>query len=246
MQLSANRLDTQQVIYFPVPMEPIKHTLTTRFRSLRMYRNELDELVSMFASSCSTVVISDQDHRYDSLDEMKHYVGRRIVSLDIVGCNPAVHFLVNRTEQVRFSAAYPPGEQRFNELRTEEISEDAEALFFRVKDFLNRCQRPIAPDVFLVGLVMFSIPGAALLGMIYGLNHNEVDWMATILASSVVFLLAFMILLERGNYLVLDTRLESPSFFVRYRDEFARHAITTVISAIVAGIVGYLVGHFLK
>lgn len=229
-------------------MEPIKHTLTTRFRSLKMYRNELDELVSMFAGSCSAVIISDKDHRYDSLDEMKHYVGRRIVSLDILGCNPAVHVLVNQTEQARVNATYPypPGEQRFNELRTEEVSEDAEALFFRVKDFLNRCQSSVVPDVFLVVLVFFSIPVAVLLGMTYGLNHNQVDWMTTIVGSFVVVFLAFMILLQRGNYLVLDTKLESPSFFVRYRDEFARHAITTVISAIVAGIVGYLVGHFLK
>jgi hypothetical protein len=47
---------------------------------------------------------------------------------------------------------------------------------------------------------------------------------------------------NRGHYLTLDTRLESPSFFQKYREEFGKQAVTAVIS----GLIGYLFGHFLK
>jgi hypothetical protein len=44
------------------------------------------------------------------------------------------------------------------------------------------------------------------------------------------------------NKLRLETKLNSPSFFVRNREEFGKHAVT----AFIGGIVGWLVGHFLK
>jgi hypothetical protein len=83
-------------------MEPIRHTKTARFKSLKMYRPELDNLVELFQKSCQRVVISDNDHRYISLDEMKAHVGIKIKDLDIRGENPGVHFLLNQKE-------YTPG-----------------------------------------------------------------------------------------------------------------------------------------
>lgn len=225
-------------------MEAIKHPLTTRFRGLRMYRTELDELVALFARSCASVIISDQHNRYDSLDEMKRHVGRRVSSLDILGRKPDVHFLVNQKETIRFAPPYAPTEMIFNELRTEEISEQAEALFFRVKDFLQEYQssEPLAYAPFGLLLVL----GAVML-LMYDLRIREAAWASLMFGMVAVSFASILILVRKGgNYLVLDTKLESPSFLVRYRDEFARHAITAAISAVVAGIVGYLVGRFLK
>jgi hypothetical protein len=48
------------------------------------------------------------------------------------------------------------------------------------------------------------------------------------------------------NYLTLETRLNSPSFWAKHQDAFAAHAVTAAISAVVGGVVGWLVGHFLK
>lgn len=59
-------------------MESIKHTRTARLRSLKMYRPEFDQLVALFQNSCGSVVISDNQNRYESLDEMKTHVGTRI------------------------------------------------------------------------------------------------------------------------------------------------------------------------
>jgi hypothetical protein len=55
-------------------------------------------------------------------------------------------------------------------------------------------------------------------------------------------ILAFRI----GNYLTLETRLDSPSFWARHQDAFAAHTVTATISAVVGVVVGWLLGHFLK
>ena len=44
------------------------------------------------------------------------------------------------------------------------------------------------------------------------------------------------------SFLTLRSRSDSPSFWEKYRDDFFKQAITSVI----AGIIGYLAGHFLK
>jgi len=96
-------------------MEPIRHTLTARFKNIRMYREDLDQLVAGFHNTCATVTISDNDNRYDSLEEMRQKGQPKIRAFDIRGENPGVHFLFNQTGVAQSS--YPPFQYVFNELR---------------------------------------------------------------------------------------------------------------------------------
>lgn len=82
-------------------MEPIRHTLTARLGYLKMYREELDELVAMFQRSCGKVTVSDLNYRYESLEEMKQKLPPRIRDLDIRGESPGVRFLFNQIEITR-------------------------------------------------------------------------------------------------------------------------------------------------
>jgi hypothetical protein len=120
-------------------MEEIKNTLTSRLRNLKMYREDLDQLVALFGQ-CATVTISNDKFRYDSLDEMKAKSGPRIRHLDIRGEKPGVHFLLNQTEW-KSGAGTQVGIQ-YNELRTEEISTEAKDLFNRIDRFLTAHQQP--------------------------------------------------------------------------------------------------------
>lgn len=230
------------MINFPV-MEPIRHTLTARVGPFKMYREELDQLVALFQTSCKIVTISDNKYRYDSLDDMKRHVETKIGVFDIRGENPAVHFLFNQTEAV--SGSNPPTQITFNELRTEEISETAEAVFYKIKDFLVTHQRPRFRTNFIGGAVV------AFLGMVWSAVHNSTI-NATIgspwrFFASLCAFIAFIILITSvNNYLTLETKRNSASFFVRYREEFAKSAVTSLISALTGGVIGYLLGHFLK
>lgn len=66
-------------------MEPIRNTKTARIATLRMYRQDLDQLLALFQERCATLTISDKHNRYDSLDDMKTHVGAEISDLDIRG-----------------------------------------------------------------------------------------------------------------------------------------------------------------
>jgi hypothetical protein len=104
-----------------------------------LYREDLEQFIGFFRDACTTVTISDSKNRYDSLDEMQSVIGSKIKDLDIRGESPGLHFLLNQQE-------YAKGSQTtaiFNELRTEEISEAAYALFLKAQEFLVEHQRPL-------------------------------------------------------------------------------------------------------
>ena len=119
------------------PMEPIRNTKTIRFVRLKMFREDLDALVALFKKACSDVTISDDKNRYDSLDEMKKYVGSRVKDFNIRGDNPKVHFLLNKAENVPSSTPGQTMTQLFPELRTEEATDGADNLFYAAKELIT-------------------------------------------------------------------------------------------------------------
>jgi hypothetical protein len=216
---------------------------------LKLYREEVDELVAMFAQSCEKVTISDSKHRFEDLDDMKRNVSERINDLDLRGENPGVRFLFNQKEVVNLSPT--PTQVTFNELRTEEISDAADALFYKVKDFLIAHQRPRAKVGFLVGaLISFAV----LIWFVYTNTGPGPDGRAAIqfrALPGIIFCVAALALfavagLNITNFLSLETKRNSASFFVRNREDFAKHAVITGISSLITGIIGFLIGHFLK
>lgn len=130
-----------------------------------------------------------------------------------------------------------------NELRTEEISDEADALFLRVKEFLIVHQRPGARMPFLL-VAIVAIAGIFVFGIRGQLGLEHTPWRLVI--SALVLVGSLIPALKVDNYLSLETRLNSPSFWSKHKDAFATHIVTSAISAIVGVIVGYLLGRFLR
>jgi hypothetical protein len=229
-------------------MEPIKHPQTARLRSLKMYREDLDLLLEFFESKCVRTAISDKRYRYESFDEMKKNSGSRIYNLEIHGEQPGLHFLVNQEAQVK-AADNSVTTIIFNELRAREATEEADALFFRVKDFLSARQQPQVRKRF-VALAVVAFSGS----LLFVIRNQPAAHVAPFTRLSFAVLLvgvsisvaSLLLACRIGNYLTLETSLDSPSFWARHQDAFATHAVTATISAVIGGIVGWLVGHFLK
>lgn len=223
-------------------MEPIRHTKTARLGNFIMYREDLDQLVALFQRACTRVTISDSANRYESLDEMKQHVGARIKDFDIRGENPAVHFVLNRSETLPGSTAT----YVFNDLRTEEITDEADNLFFNIKEFLITRQRPRFPKHFAV------LTAIALVGLVYvvarlprGAELSGVPLLEVILFC-VLLVGSFTVPLSAGNFLTLDSRLKSPSFWAKYREQFAVSAFTQILNLLIAFALGYLLARFSK
>jgi hypothetical protein len=208
-----------------------------------MYREEVDQLVAMFQRGCEKVTISDSKYRYDSLEEMKQKVGPRIKHFDIRGENPGVRFLFNQTEIVRISN--PPLQTTYNELRTEQITDAADGVFYTIKDFLVTHQRPAFLREWIVPTIL------SLICMFWFVIHNSevnkegqavIRSLPGLLISVVVFAGCVAMGLNSQNFVSLETKRNSASFFVRNWEEFAKHAVTAGIS----GVIGYCIGYFLK
>ena len=136
-------------------MEPIRHTLMARIPTLWMYREDLDHLLRLFDRAGAKVTISDKQYRYDSLDDMKSHTGERITDLDIQAEHPAVHFLLNQSQVVKGSPSTVL--VYYNELRTEEISDEADALFYRVRDFLVSRTAPRFRISYLIPAIIAAV-----------------------------------------------------------------------------------------
>jgi hypothetical protein len=198
-----------------------------------MYREDLDQLLALFQKGCARVTISDNTNRYESLDEMKEHVGAKIKNLDIQGEEPGVHFLLNRSGVVY--AGTTPQLSVFNELRTEEIADHADALFFKVRDFLVAHERPyvripfavlggiacIACVVFLLNIEALKQHGQS----IGTLNTELMVFVGVIIGSALMAPLM-------SNCISLETKRNSRSFWAVNREK--------IFLLIVGGIIGSL------
>ena len=210
-----------------------------------MYRDDLDQFLELFQGKCARVTISDRRYRYESFDEMKKHTGSRIDNLEIHGEQPGLHFLLNQSAQVKVSDSSPTT-ITFNELRAEDATEEADALFFRIKDFLGARQQPQVRMRFVV----LAIVGFGGLFLFVSLNPEAIghgdrvtrSGLAILFVWLLVSMASLLVAFKIDNCLTLETRLDSPSFWAKHQDAFATHAVTAAISAVV----GWLAGHFLK
>jgi hypothetical protein len=232
-------------------MQPLRNTKSIRFGRLKMYREDLDALVVLFKKSCDSVTISDDKNSYDSLAEMKQYIGSQIKDFNIRGENPKVHFLLNKAEQVPSSTPGQYMTQLFPELRTEEATDPADTLFYVVREHIQAYQRtPLTLPVVLFSAIAIAV--TLILGIAgFRSAHSSQQSALPILPlvwvlASGVMLVVIMIWSNRGHLLSLDTRLESPSFFRRYKEDFKKQIVTALISSMIGGLVVYLLGHYLK
>jgi hypothetical protein len=220
-------------------MEPIKTTKTARLRRLKMYREDLDELVGLLQKNCASLTISDNKNRYDSLDEMKTTIGPKVKNLDLRSESPCIHFLLNQKESVP-GASVPTV---FNELRSEEISDQADLLFLKCKDCLQQFERPNMRWPFIV-LAFTTFTGAIVLMLRPLLLEGRPPLLTLIFV--VVAVILFIAGANVNNLILLDRRIDSPSFWIRNKDAFATHAVTATIGALIGAIVGWFFGHFIK
>jgi hypothetical protein len=105
---------------------------------------------------------------------------------------------------------------------------------------VNRNVSLLAGFVMLMACMMWTLSLQAGIGTArYKLS------LAGMVLSAVLFIIV-LIWSNRSHYLTLDTKLESPSFFAKNREEFGKQAVTATISGLIGGAIGYLFGHYLK
>jgi hypothetical protein len=138
--------------------------------------------------------------------------------------------------------------QLFPELRTEEATDAADSLFYTAKDLITAHQRTIVtfPVLIVSALAITGLFTLGSRGLRAGIGTGPYNSSLAWIVLSGVMLIIVLIWSNRGHYLTLDTRLESPSFFAKNREEFGKQAVIATISGLIGGAIGYLFGHYLK
>jgi len=217
-------------------MKPIRHTKTARLQPLKMYLEEIEELVALFHKKCAKVTISDKQYSYESLSDLKAHVPK-MGELDIQGENPGLHLLLNHAEET--IKGNPQTRIVINELRTEEISDEADALFREVKDFLTEHEQPRVRKLLLV---LAIVPAG---GVIWFATHiykyrENVSALGLVACIS-GFALLLIMSLNSPFQLTLESKLDSQSFWAVNKDK-----IWLLIIGAIVGIASTLVTQFLS
>src|ERR1700731_5004258 len=99
--------------------------------SLKLYKEDIEKLVALFTKNCQHVRIGDEEHVYDSLEDMAAHVPPRLSSLIISGMIPHAELIVRGSHNV------PLGVQR-STLWIADRNEKSEMLFLSAKEILGK------------------------------------------------------------------------------------------------------------
>jgi hypothetical protein len=191
---------------------------TQLFGPLKLYREEIEELVTLFKNSCERVELADEKYVYDSLEEMGNRLGKNIVSLAISGVRPYASVEVGAKKVIKW------GRRDQNYIYADE-EDKAQILFLKARDILLDHKRWILPRIFnwpiwyLVTVInyafalpplfhrhLFPSPGVILRGSVFG----------SVLTYYCFF--GYFQFFRGMSYLSLESRTKQQSFLARNRD----------------------------
>lgn len=232
-------------------MLTIRRAKTARIGPLKMYREDLNQLMQLFSDYCTQVQLTDSgNHRFSDLEDYRTNMGLKIKDLDIRGENPGVHLLLNQKVVVSGPGMPgPPTTTTFsNELRTEDISDDADMVYFKIKEFLSSYERPNAAWLLLPAFLSMLF---GILTFVFAARPDLVPYRTVLILTSMALLALALYLVTLTsklgqNVLILETRLNSPSFWKRKKDDLLLALFTGLLGAVL-GIVGTLLAeHWIK
>ena len=209
------------------------------FGPVKLYREEIDEIVSLVGKTCEEVELSTDKHVFDSLDEMAQRLGKQFHQLHITGRRPYISISLGTTYFMKWA--------RRDKNNVYVGDAEAEAPFFHVKEMISPNERKFLrrffsfPAYFLIVTIdlLFSVarhlylhlsPGSALsLRVSQGMLYYG-------------YLLFFGYFFFRGqSYITLKPRTADDSFLERNMDGVAKIFIGAVL-----GVFATLVGEWLK
>lgn len=209
-----------------------------RVLPVKLHREDVQELVALFARYCESHKISDNEYVYDALDEIGKG-GTALSKLDITGTNPGIRLILAR------NGSWLQQVNEKSEMTPEEIDK-RDVVFARVKDFLFEHRTPTAV-LFYPGAVTFYCLLVATVGLVVTNTTSPKSRMPGLVL--IGGLLCVVVLLTFGSVVrnsigevTMRPKHEATSFFKRKKDEF----IMLVIGTIFGSLATLLVEHFKK
>jgi hypothetical protein len=207
--------------------------------SLKLYREDLDKFLSLFRDQCQQVTFGDEEHLYESLDEMEGRTSASLRCFVIQGLIPHVEVVIRGSYTVRLAV------QR-STLFVVERNPQTDLLFLSVKDFLHSRQwfwgivlRKVILTIGIIATTVCVFSSKSLLGMNSG--RNDLVYTLAFLFSFGVLIIGVLIGTKQVSHIRLHLRSKSQSFWERNGNSIAMMIIGAAI-----GVVGTLVTEWLK
>lgn len=188
----------------------------TSFVSVKLYRNDIEELLSLLSDYVYAIEISDDKNIYSDLNELQATCGDRIPSLSIEGTAMGTSF---KLELARQSRSYLEVTNR-------------DEVFLRVIDFLKAHRRTRLGVVIIASIL--AIVAITVLGAI---RHTNFVWLLLL----VVFPIILLKLWANGNLslIYLMQKHKQESFWTRNKDTIWVGVIVAIVTAIVTWAITY-------
>jgi len=204
---------------------------------LKLYREDLDKLLSLFREHCQNVTFGDEGHNFDTLDEMESKGPASLSCFLVQGLLPHAEIVVRGSHTTRLNV------QR-STLFVVEQNPKADLLFLSVKDFLLTRKSKLRIFFRKAAIIVGSI-GLAVCFFAKALLHShgasDLGYDLAFLSSFGVFILGLVENMKQVSYITLRLRSKSQSFWERNGNSIIMLLIGTLI-----GIVGSQVTEYLK
>lgn len=204
---------------------------------LKLYREDLDKLISLFRVHCQQVTFGDEEHVYESLDEMTERAPTCLRSFNVEGLVPHAGVLIRGSHSVALTV------QR-STVWTVEQNQKSDLLFLSVKDYLarRRWRARIA-----LRYTLLTIGGVLLTALFFSKSflrtHDASDfpYNLAVLVAFGLLVVGVVMTTKQASYITINLRSKSQSFWERNGNSI----LLALISAAI-GVIGTLVATWLK
>jgi len=204
------------------------------FPPLRLYREDLETLVSLFQNQCKSLAISDETYTYASLDEMAERAPERLRTFHLIGLMPHIELVI------RGSVSVPLGVQR-STLWIMEQNKDATLLFLSAKDILLGRQwklRRLFEDFAVLFGILLTVTSILLKSFI-ATRFKLAEFTTGIcgLAGIALMIAGAYFHSRQASFITLKLRSKADSFWKRNRDKIILILVTAAATEFIHWIV---------
>ncbi|HXC42622.1 MAG TPA: hypothetical protein VNY51_03755 [Candidatus Dormibacteraeota bacterium] len=204
---------------------------------LKLYREDLDKLLSLFLEHCQNVTFGDEGHNYETLDEMEGQSPASLSCFIVQGLLPHAEIVIRGSHATRLNV------QR-STLFVVERNPKSDLLFLSVKDFLLNRKSKLR-IFFRQAAIIAGVIGIAACVFTKALSHShgtsELGYDLAFLGSFGLLLLGLLVNTKQVSYITLRLRSKSQSFWERNGD-----SIGMMVIGVVVGALGTLMTEWLK
>jgi hypothetical protein len=204
---------------------------------LKLYREDLDKLLSLFREHCQNVTFGDEGHNYDTLDEMEAQSPASLSCFLIQGFLPHAEIVIRGSHATRLNV------QR-STLFVVERNPKSDLLFLSVKEFLLTRKAKLRIFVRKAAITVGSVALAVCFfakALLHSHGTSDLGYDLAFLSSFGVLILGLVENTKQVSYITLRLRTKSQSFWERNGN-----SIVMMLIGAAVGILGTLVTEWLK